>query len=145
MFNTAFNILGASEDKKREFISTFSKQTTAIDQKLGELFANNNNRQFGTAFITLIRMALSHAHDETAEINKQMENIINPSSLHVATNNNFSSPTILVSSPLSPIPNLDFQINKPEIEMARSQQHTPKLDLQNRPSPTPTQSPQPHK
>ena len=89
MFNTAFNILGAAEDKKREFISIFSKQTTEIDRKLGEMFVTNNNRQFGTAFITLICLVLSHAHDETAEIHKQLENIINPSSLHITTNNSF--------------------------------------------------------
>ena len=146
MFNTAFNILGANEDKKREFISTFSKQTTEIDKKLGEIFTTNNNRQFGTAFITLIRLALSHAYDDTAEIHKQLENIINPPSLHVNTNNSFSSPTIINSPPLSPIPNLEPQNNKPNLEITQiPQQNIPKLDSPNRTVPTPPKTPQPPK
>ena len=78
-----------------------------IDKKLGEMFTTNNNRQFGMAFITLICLTLSHAHDDTAEIHRQLENIINPSSLHVTTNNSFSFPTIILSPTLSPILNLE--------------------------------------
>ena len=68
MFPTAYNILGASDEEKRDFISTFSAQTTEVDKKLGKLFAMGDI-EFGTAFITLIRLALSHANDNTAILN----------------------------------------------------------------------------
>ena len=68
MFSTAYNILGATEDVKKDFVATFSAQTTEVDKKLGKLFTMGDV-EFGTAFITLIRLALSHANDNTAILN----------------------------------------------------------------------------
>ena len=68
MFPTAYNILGATEDVKRDFVTTFSAQITEVDKKLGKLFAIGDV-EFGMAFITLIRLALSHANDNTAILN----------------------------------------------------------------------------
>ena len=94
MFSTAYNILGATAEAKRDFISTFSAQTTEVDKKLGKLFTTEDI-EFGTAFITLIRLALSHAQDNTAVLHRQLEDIINPLQPHVTTNSSsfpFSSP-----------------------------------------------------
>ena len=77
MFITAYNILGTTGDRKRDFVSTFSAQTTDVDKKLGKIFAATDI-EFGTAFITLIRLALSHAQDNSAILYKQLEDIINP-------------------------------------------------------------------
>ena len=120
MFNIAFNILGVVEDKKRDFILTFFIQTTEIDKRLGEIFATDD-KQFETAFITLVRLALSHAHDKTAEIHKQLDNIINP-----------LSPYIISSPSPSPISNLDSHINNPNSAMAQiPQQHLFQLEITN--------------
>ena len=96
MFPTAYNILGATEDVKKDFVVTFSAQTTEVDKKLGKLFAMGDV-EFGTAFITLIRLALSHAKDNTAILNRQLDDIINPLYPHVTTN--LSSPTFSSSTP----------------------------------------------
>ena len=96
MFSTAYNILGATEDVKKDFVATFSAQTTEVDKKLGNIFASGDI-EFGTAFVTLIRLALNHAQDNSAVIHKQLNDIINPLFPQVATN-------ISLSSPISPLP-----------------------------------------
>ena len=68
MSPTAYNILGAMEEVKKGFVATFFTQTTEVDKKLGKLFTMGDV-EFGTAFITLIRLALSHANDNTAILN----------------------------------------------------------------------------
>ena len=95
MYDTAFDILNASEDTKQKFISTFSSQTTDIDKKLGNFFAATD-KIFGTTFITLIRLALCHAQDNTAILHKQLDEIINPLFPQVATNIS-SSPSFPIS------------------------------------------------
>ena len=55
MFPIAYNILGAIEEVKKDFVVTFSAQTTEVDKKLEKLFAMDE-LEFGIAFITLIRL-----------------------------------------------------------------------------------------
>ena len=116
MFLTAYNILGATEDVKKDFVATFSAQTMEVDKKLGKLFTIGDV-EFGTAFITLIRLALSHANDNTAILNRQLEDIINPLSPHVTTNP--SSPTFSSSFP-SPVPNIEPNVNIPNPVMSNN-------------------------
>ena len=47
MFLTAYNILGVTEEVKKDFVTTFSAQTTEVDKKLGQHFAMGNI-EFGT-------------------------------------------------------------------------------------------------
>ena len=90
MFTTTYNILGATEEAKRDFISTFSAQIMEVNKKLGKLFVTGDI-EFGTAFIILICLALSHAYNNTALLYQQLKEIINPLHSHVATNYPFPS------------------------------------------------------
>lgn len=135
MFSTAYNVLGTTGDKKRDFVSTFSSQTTEIDRKLGSIFAATD-LEFGTAFITLIRLALSHAQDNSAILHKQLDEIINTLPPQVATNVS-SSPTSLPPSPLVPI--IELSINNPNPVIPRSPRPiTPKMEIPNKDQKSPT-------
>src|SRR5438270_4828663 len=120
MFHTARNILSTTEDKKREFVLAFSKQTTENDRKLGEIFATDDIN-FGTAFVTLIRLALSHVQDNTAEIHSQLDNFINQPSQRFTTNTSSSFP-LENSPPPFPIPISATNINKPKQDVAQNSQ-----------------------
>src|SRR2546421_10946016 len=85
--------------------------------------------EFGTAFITLIRLALSHANDNTAILNRQLEDIINPLSPQVTTNP--SSPTLSSSFP-SPVPNIEPNVNIPNPVTSNN----PKLKISQMDNPT---------
>ena len=134
MFPTAYNILGATEEVKRDFVLTFSSQTTDIDKKLGKIFATNDV-EFGTAFITLIHLALSHVQDNSITIFRQLDEIINPLVPSVTTNISFPSP----SSPFSRTPNLEHIVNIPNLEQVHTpQQQFPQQDNPRKNWNTPT-------
>ena len=135
MFPTAYNILRATEEVKRDFVLTFSAQTTEVNKKLGNIFASGDI-EFGTAFITLIRLALSHVQDNSAVIHKQLNDIINPLFPQVATNISLSSP---ISPPSLIRHNLEININNPNSTMAQNPQ--PIIPKMENPSKTHPKSP----
>ena len=74
MSQLARNILEASDDRKQDFISFFSTQTTLTDNTIAEAFSNDNIL-FGSALVTFIRLSLCHLADNTTTIQQQLASI----------------------------------------------------------------------
>ena len=102
MFQSAANIVNASQGEKDTFSQAFACQTTLNDKKIADTI-DKENKQFNTALVTFIRLALCHLNDNTLDIHKLIYSQFNVQTTHT-TNNSFYSSQIPLSPPLSSLP-----------------------------------------